>query len=223
MIIQIDDREGDRIEYAKKQYKQHDVEKTRLETGDFIFNQKVAFEYKKLPDFIRSVQSGRMVEQAIRLNQQYKYPFVIIEAGDITLQNEINRIFHLRKTIKGNRKPAKFYEKNYYGAINSLNCYVTVLTCPTQYLCFQSMLNQAKKCLNNAPINRKVAKTGNTAYNCLRYCVGGVGPKTAEKLVNECGLKSIEDVLNVSVDDMVAIKGISLGKAEVIYHNIHKQ
>jgi len=222
MIIQVDDREGERIEYAKKHYPQHDVEKTRLETADFIFNKDCAFEYKTLKDFIGSVQGGRIVEQAIRLNEQFKYPFIMIQGSEQELQNEINKIFYLRKTKKGKQKPQKFYEKNFYGAINSLNCYVTVLTCPTQYLAFQSMLNQAKKCLSGAPINRKVAKTGSPAYQCLRYCIGGVGPKTAEKIVNQLGLKSIPDVTGVSVERLASVNGVSHAKAEVIYRRIQE-
>ena len=30
MIVQIDDREGERIEYAKKQYKKHEIELKHL-------------------------------------------------------------------------------------------------------------------------------------------------------------------------------------------------
>lgn len=221
MIIQIDDREGERIDYAKQQYHQHDIELKHLETGDFLFDGKVCFEYKTLTDFIHSVQSGRIVEQAIRLNQQFPYPFVMIEGSEQELEQEIKKIFFLRKTQKGKKKPQKFYEKNFYGAINSLDCYVTVLRCPTRFLCFQSMLNQARKCLSGAPINRKVAKTGNPAYQCLRYCIGGVGPKTAEKIVRHHGLQSIPDVTGLSVEDLAAVRGVSGAKAEVIYQRIH--
>lgn len=217
MIVQIDDREGERIEYAKKQYTKHEIELKHLETGDFIFNNKVAFEYKTFPDFVKSVQDGRVVEQAIRLNQTYPYPFVMIQANEQELKDYINKLYFIRKARQhGKHKPQKFYEKNYYGAINSLNCYVTVLTCPTQYLAFQSMLNQAKKCLDGAPVNRKVAKTGSPAYQCLRYCVKRVGPKTAEKIVNELGLETVRDVVNVSVEDLVSVRGVSRSKAEFI-------
>lgn len=217
MIVQIDDREGERIEYAKKQYTKHEIELKHLETGDFIFNNKVAFEYKTFPDFVKSVQDGRVVEQAIRLNQTYPYPFVMIQANEQELKDYINKLYFIRKARQhGKHKPQKFYEKNYYGAINSLNCYVNVLTCPTQYLAFQSMLNQAKKCLDGAPVNRKVAKTGSPAYQCLRYCVKRVGPKTAEKIVNELGLETVRDVVNVSVEDLVSVRGVSRSKAEFI-------
>lgn len=217
MDIFVDDREGERIEYAKKQYTKHEIELKHLETGDFIFNNKVAFEYKTFPDFVKSVQDGRVVEQAIRLNQTYPYPFVMIQANEQELKDYINKLYFIRKAKQhGKHKPQKFYEKNYYGAINSLNCYVTVLTCPTQYLAFQSMLNQAKKCLDGAPVNRKVAKTGSPAYQCLRYCVKRVGPKTAEKIVNELGLETVRDVVNVSVEDLVSVRGVSRSKAEFI-------
>lgn len=217
MIVQIDDREGERIEYAKKTYTKHEIELKHLETADFVFNNKVAFEYKTFPDFVKSVQDGRVVEQAIRLNQTYPYPFVMIQANEQELKEYIQKIYFIRKAKQhGKHKPQKFYEKNYYGAINSLNCYVTVLTCPTQYLAFQSMLNQAKKCLNGAPVNRKVAKTGSPAYQCLRYCIKGVGPKTTEKIVNTLGLETVADVVNVKVKDLADVNGVSRSKAEYI-------
>ena len=216
--ILVDDREGNRKKYAEKHWKQHNIEIKHLETADFIFDNKVAFEFKTLHDFINSVQNGRIIEQAIRLNQNFPYPFVMIQASEQELRDYINKLQFMRKTKK--RKLPKFYEKNYYGAINSLNCYVTVLTCPTQYLAFQSMLNQAKKCLNDAPINRKVAKTGSPAYQCLRYSIRGVGPKTASKIVNTLGLETIGDVVNVTIEDLSSVQGVSRSKAEFIKSQI---
>lgn len=221
MHIKIDDREGHRIETMKKHYPPSNITITHLETGDFIFNDKVAFEYKTLPDFISSIQSGRIIEQAIRLNQNYPHPFIMIQSSEKELQEHINRIYFLRRTRKGKKKPPKFYEKQYYGAINRLNCFVTVITCPTEYRCFESMINQARKCLDHAPINRKVAKTGNPAYQCLRYCIRGVGPKTADKIIGTLKLETIEDVTNMSINDFASVNGVSINKAKMIHRQIH--
>ena len=95
MIVQIDDREGERIEYAKKTYTKHEIELKHLETADFVFNNKVAFEYKTFPDFVKSVQDGRVVEQAIRLNQTYPYPFVMIQANEQELKDYINKLYFI--------------------------------------------------------------------------------------------------------------------------------
>ena len=221
MNITIDNREHHRIETAKKHYKQHEIEIRQLETADYIFNKDVGFEYKTLTDFISSVQSGRVFEQAIRLNQQFKYPFVMIQGTEQELEDYINKLFFLRKTKKHN-KPQKFYKKNYYGAINRLNTIVTVLQCPTEYIAFESMLNQARMCLDDAPINRKVAKTGVPAYQCLRYCVRGVGPKTAMKIVKSLGLDSLESLMKCTITDFSSVNGVSLGKAELIYSKLHE-
>lgn len=221
MHIKIDDREGHRIETMKKHYPPSNITITHLETADFTFNDKVAFEYKTLPDFIQSIHTGRITEQAIRLNQEFPYPFIIIQSSEKELQEHINRIYFLRRTRKGKKKPPKFYEKQYYGAINRLNCFVTVLTCPTEHLCFQSMINQARKCLDNTPINRKVAKTGNPAYQCLRYCIRGVGPKTADKIIGTLKLETIEDVTNMTINDFASVNGVSINKAKMIHRQIH--
>lgn len=219
MNIQVESRELDRIEYAKQQYGQHEVFVESFETADYIFDEKVAFEYKTLEDFVKSVEDGRVFEQAVRLNEKFPYPFVIIEASDSELKSYFKKIQFLRKTKKKN-KPSKFYENNFYGAIASLNRIVTVIKCPTRYRCFQTMLTQAKKCLDNAPVNRKIAKTGNPAYQCLRYCIAGVGPKTTEKIVNEYHLQTITDVMNLTADKLVKINGISRTKAEQIKEQI---
>lgn len=220
MQIQIDNREGERINFAEKYYKTHEVEIKQLETADYIFKDQVAFEYKTLTDFIHSVQSGRLTEQAIRLNQQFPYPFVIIQGSETELKHELDKIFFMRKSRKKN-KPQKFTLKHFYGAIDSLNCYVTVIMRPTMRWCFEGMLNQARKCLDSSPINRKVAKTGNPAYQCLRYCIAGVGPKTAAKITGDLCLESLEDLFSVSVEGFSSVSGVSLRKAEVIYNKIH--
>lgn len=221
MIIEIDDREQYRIKNAEKEYRKHDIEIKHLKTADYIFNKEVAFEYKTLPDFIHSVQSGRVVEQAIRLNKEFKYPFVIIQYNEQELDKYLNKLYFLRKTRKTG-KPSKFGRINFYGAIDSLNTYVTVITRPTEHYCFQAMLNTAVKCLRQEPVNRKVVKTGNPCYNYLRYCIDGVGKKTAQKIVSELDLQNPKDVFKVSVSDLSGIRGISEEKAQVIFNNINR-
>lgn len=223
MIIEIDDRENKtgRADRAKKTYRQHDTEVKHLKTGDYIFNQQVAFEYKTLPDFISSVNSGRLVEQAIRLNKEFKYPFVVIQYNEEELEAYLRKLYFLRKTRKQN-KPQKFGRKNFYGAIDSLNTYVTVINRPTEHYCLQGMLNTAIKCLRQEPVNRKVVKTGNACYNYLRYCIDGVGQKTAQKIVNELDLSKPIDVFRISVEDLSGIRGISEKKATLIYNNINQ-
>ena len=145
MNIQIESRELSRIEYAKQQYKRHEIEVKYFETGDYIFNNKVAFEYKTMKDFIKSVQKGRVFDQAIRLNETFQYPFIMIEASDQELQEYYAKIHFKRKNKKPGHKPRKFYEKEFYGAIASLNRICTVIRCPTQKRCFDMMETQAKK------------------------------------------------------------------------------
>lgn len=219
MNIKIDNREGQRIEHMKTHYNKNKITVTQLETGDFIFNDKIAFEYKTLPDFISSIHDGRLIEQAIRLNQTYPYPFIIIQAGEKELQAELNKNYFLRRTRKKNKPPA-FTTKQYYGMINRLNCYVTVITCPTEAQCFESMINQAEKCLDDAPVNRKIVKTGNPAYQCLRYCIRGVGEKTARKITTGLELETIQDLTQITIEDLASIHGVSRSKAEKIYGQI---
>ena len=67
MLVQISDKEQKRIKPATEYFTELglEVEVTNLQYGDYIFNQKVAFEFKTIPDFIASIQDNRVFNEAI--------------------------------------------------------------------------------------------------------------------------------------------------------------
>ena len=58
MKVTIDSREKDRVRSASKYFKDQglEVEVSELKVGDYLFDDKVCFEYKTIPDFIASIQ-----------------------------------------------------------------------------------------------------------------------------------------------------------------------
>ena len=68
--VTIDTREQNRIQSAKTYYEKQglDVEVAELPIGDYIFTNEtdsVVFEFKLISDFVSSIQSGRVFNQAI--------------------------------------------------------------------------------------------------------------------------------------------------------------
>ena len=78
MNIKISDKEQTRIKSATAYYKEqgHDVEVTNLQIGDYIFDNKVAFEFKTIADFVASIQDNRVFNEAINQAENFDYHFV---------------------------------------------------------------------------------------------------------------------------------------------------
>lgn len=76
----IDDREdGKRIESAMKFFNENGVQtkQTRLPVGDYLFNDKLVFEWKTPSDFVSSIMDRRIFKQTQRM-RQYPFSYIII-------------------------------------------------------------------------------------------------------------------------------------------------
>ncbi len=217
MIIKIDNREGRRGHSAEKYYhkKGHNTTIQKLPIGDYIFNNEVIFEFKTIPDFINSVQTGRVFKQAIRQYENYKHHFIIIKGTYNELQNIINQRYYLKK--------GQFTIKQYYGAIARLNTYTTVIQAPNQKKAFQLMETQANKCLENKTPHTKQAykEKEAPAYRVLCYCIDNISSKRAKLITEELGLKSIQDITTIQYDDLIQVKGIGEKTAKEIIGAIY--
>lgn len=219
MHIQIDTREtSKRIKNATNYYEKnkHTVETKKLTYGDYIFEDQVCFEYKTMKDFIASILNHKVFNQAINQTQHYPYHFVIVD-GDIKKRTEaISELYY-----KGH---VKFNLGQYYGAIARLNTYTTVLhSLGGKQEAFKLMEKQAIKCLDDTSLVKKFSKKkeDSPAFNFLVYCVHEVNSNRAEKICDELGLKTHEDLMNVTYDDLVGINGIGDKIATVILKDLH--
>ena len=63
--VRIDTREKGRIESAKEYYKAHglDVIVRRLDFGDYVFDDRVCFEFKTWEDFLSSMGNKSLFEE----------------------------------------------------------------------------------------------------------------------------------------------------------------
>lgn len=211
----VDSREQKRItqakEYFTKELKYQVIQK-ELPTGDYIFNDKVCFEYKTQSDFISSIIDGRVFNEAIRQSETYPYHFVIIQGTN-------------RDRKQALKYAGSFTIKQYYGAIARLNTYTTVIN-STGLLedAFYQMHVQAMKCLDDKDIKIKHfdVKSGNPAFNALCYCLDDISGTRAKNIVNHLKLKTWSDVYHLTKSDLLKVPGIGETLSESIIHQINQ-
>lgn len=215
MQIQISDKEQSRIQSAKEYYTKqgHTVSVENLEVGDYIFDNKVVFEFKTISDFVSSIQDNRVFNEAINQAENFDYHFVIIQGDE-----------HARaKALAMSRHYHEISYFGYLGAIASLNRYTTVIESYSPHIheAYYRMMITAKKCLSNKPIVKKFPrKHKNTAFNFLCYCIYGINHKKAKAIVDTLELKSLNDLMKLNMDDLTNIEGIGEKTAQNILNNI---
>jgi len=205
MKVTIDTRETDRIRPAMFYFSiNNNVSVQELETGDFLFEdgeKQAVFEYKTMADFINSVTEGRVFNQAIDQQREFMNHFVIVEGTDEDRKTVTDDLYYSTGLT--------FTKKQFYGAITRLNTFTTVIRVPNRKTAFEVMEQQAKKCFDEKAIAKVFPKSeGNSAFRFLCYCCQGVGPVTAEKIVEELKLKNLEDVMNLTKTDLMKINRI---------------
>ena len=215
MMVKIDSREKDRIRTAKSYYKSQGLETEicELEIGDYLFDDKVCFEFKTIPDFVASIQDGRVFNQAINMAETYPYNFVVIQGDDHTRAKALS--------MSKNYHEITYF--GYLGAIASLNRFVTVIESYSPYIqeAYYRMMIHARKSLSTKPIIKKFPrKNKNPAMNYLCYCVYGLNHKRANEIVNKYELTTLEDLLYLDYNKLTSIDGIGDKLANRILNTI---
>ena len=210
----IDSREKERIPYSMEFFKKYNPSIKELDTGDYIFDngeEKICFEYKTVRDFIGSVSDGRIWEQVKRMNDNFKWSFIVIEGTIEDLQRENKRRMFQQNTGR------PFSLAQFYGAIARLNCYTAVTQCHNQAQAFNYMEKQMLKIFDDKPLTKHFkSDADNPALNYLT-CISGIGYSTAELIVNEFGVNSLVDLINVVENvDLTSINGIGEKTARLI-------
>ena len=218
MLVKIDSREKTRIKSSSQYYQEQglEVEVSELPIGDYIFDDKVCFEFKLISDFVASIQDGRVFNQSVEMAENYDHAFVMIH-GDLATRS---------KCIAMSRNYREVNLFQYLGAISSLNRYVTVLQCYSPFIneSYYTMMVQAKKCLSNKPIVKKFPKKDkNASFNYLCYCVYGLNYKRAKQIVDKYDLKTLEDLLYLDCNKLTSVEGIGDKLADNIIKTIQSE
>lgn len=217
MLVQISDKEQSRIKQAETYFQSLgcETEVTNLQYGDYVFNHKVAVEYKTMADFIASIQDNRVFNEAINQAETFDWHYVLIHG------NEHDRTKCLAMTK--HYVPVNLFQ--FHGSIASINRYSTVIECYSPFIneAFYKMYIQAKKDLSNKPIVKKYPrKHRNPAFNYLCYCVYGINSKKAQNICDELNLLTLHDLMNLKIDDLTKIEGIGEKTAINIIRSIYE-
>ena len=211
MLVEISDKEQNRIPKAEQYFQELGCETqvTNLQYGDYVFNEKVAVEYKTMADFIASIQDNRVFNEAINQAENYDWHYVLIHG------NEHERTKCISMTQ--NYIPVNLFQ--FHGAIASINRYSTVIECYTPWIneAFYKMYIQAQKDLSTKPIVKKFPKKDkNTAFNFLCHDVYGINCKKAKNIVDTLNLHTKKDLDTLTKEKLTSVDGIADKTAEKI-------
>ena len=213
--VLIDDREQDRVEYAFDAYSTINPVRCHLDVGDYIFEspdgKRVAFEFKTAQDFLSSIngESHHLHNQVYELMTNFDHRFVIIQCED--MRKELNNLYYSTGI------DMSFAQLN--GAIADFNRVCTVVSVQTLYQAFDYMVRQAGKIFRDNEYKWTYGKKStNSALNYLSAIKGL--DKRAEQICKTLELKTLEDLLDLEIEDLTKVKGVGSKKAEMILSNI---
>lgn len=220
MKLQIDSRESkarinSAIEFFSENY---DIEVDTLPVGDFIFSKKVCFEYKTANDMISSIIDNRIFRQVERM-KQYPFHYVIVVGNVADTINERNaNYWNKRNQVK------QFTVRNYLGTLARLNIESRVISVDNNQQAWTVMDFITRKLLNDNPNVRGVDRPKATLSDPIATFLSCIyvndsqrlGIKTAVMIREYLHLESLSDLLDVTYDDLIKVKGVGSKTARKI-------
>ena len=220
MKLQIDNRESNTRINSARQFFQDNyyIETDNYPVGDFIFDNKVCFEYKTADDMISSIIDNRVFRQAEKM-KQYPFSYIII-VGDVagTINKRNRNYWNQRNNVK------QFTVRNYLGALARLNIESHVIHVDNNQQCWVLMDFLVKKLLDDNPKVKGIEKPMVTLsdpiatfLSCI-YVNGNqrVGIKQAVMIREYLHLESLSDLLSISYEDLIKFKGVGKKTARSI-------
>ena len=215
----IDNRESNtRIESACQFFTDYDIEVSSYPVGDFIFDDKICFEYKTANDIISSIIDGRVFRQVEKM-KQYPFSYVIV-VGDVA------RTINERNASYWNRKNhyKQFTVRNYLGALARLQIESKVIHIDNNQQAWTIMDFLVKKLLDDHPNIRGVDRPKATLSDPVATFLSCIyindsqrlGIKTAVMIREYLHLESLRDLLDVKFEDLVKVKGVGVKTAKKI-------
>ncbi len=181
------------------------VERRMLDVGDYVVSPDCAVERKEVRDFVQSLYSGRLFDQAYRLSEEYGQPVLVVEGDPSALLGEM-------------AKPRAFWGALTTLAFNyGLHVFFTVDARQTAELVF-ALARRRVGLAPRGPFVRKRlgGKKRDLGQLQLLLVSGlpGIGVKLANRLLERFG--SLRRVFGSSVAELSSVSGVGRGKAEKI-------
>lgn len=215
MIVKIDEREKkSRIESAEKFFRKqgHVVIRETLVIGDYLFDDKICFEYKSAKDMIESIKDGRVFKQA-RNMKQYEHSFVIV-VGSVPV--EVNK--------QNKYKSQKFFTvKAWLGAFARLETYTSVLIVENNQQAWQLMESLVSKILKDNVDIKSVDRPQRGLSNPIASYLSCIYINDSQRLRVKSALAIVDyledngmGLLDLTKDNLLEINGIADKTAEAI-------
>lgn len=218
--LNIDNRESNTRIHSASQFFQenYSIETGSYPVGDFIFDNKVCFEYKTANDIISSIIDGRVFRQVERM-KQYPFSFVIVVGNVAKTINERNENYWNRKN-----QVRQFTVRNYLGALARLQIESKVIHVDNNQQAWTIMDFIVKKLLNGNPNIKGVDRPKATLSDPIATFLSCIyindsqrlGIKTAVMIREYLHLESLKDLLDIKYDDLVKVKGVGVKTAKKI-------
>lgn len=189
------------------------VETHRLKTGDYLLNNQILIERKRLHDFIESIKTGRLFQQAYKMVYSNYHPFIILEGN----KKEIRTSQMKREAIQG----TLIHLTVFLGIpiVRSAN-----ITETAQLIRFTaSQLYEGNRPGMHASIVKYPRFQLNKNQKVALRILGnfpGIGPEKGMAILS--AFKSLKKVFNASQDQLESINGIGPKLADTIYGLINE-
>ena len=210
MELIIDSRETKRIKSATKYFQKlgYSVAVSTLDCGDYLFNDKVVYEFKTMSDYMSSISDGRLFRECIDQSYEYPYHFCLIQGSNYDLKRALDY--------------SNISMRQYIGSISRLNTYTTVINCMGGvYNAYYTMHTQTSKCLDDiGKVKQFKVKEYNTAFNILAYTIPRVSTVRADRIVETLGLETVNDIVNLKKEELLTVDGIGDNLADNIIKHI---
>lgn len=217
MRVVIDNRElKSRVQVARNGFELEDCECVvgRLEYGDYLFEYFIVWEYKTVTDFVSSMWDGSLFNEIYNQSTHYPFSFLIIE-GDF------NSFFYKQYFRSGKSKSGKYFNVKEYinsqmnmvnGAIRRCRTVCNVINFKTQAECLNEMLEQSRKCEDfkvYGGVVRPLKEYNVNPCKAPLMDIKGVGDKISDKIIDEFGLKCLNDLMSICYDELLGVSGVN--------------
>lgn len=223
--LYIDSREKkNRVQKCKTYFKKEQIEciEKQLEYGDYLFyrtekydiEEAVVFEYKTIHDFMYSIKNNSLFEEVMNQTLRYDFSYLIIEG---TVEEYCRTAFRNPKILykwsydEYKQQQTRIYE----GAVSRILTICPIIYIMSEEEVFKKMQSISDKIMNLHPYqvfgSKRRLKHNNELIALLSHMFG---VKTSEKIVEELKITCLKDLLTLSKEDLLSIRGIGKKKAD---------
>lgn len=224
-MVRIDEREkSSRIDSAVKFFEKmgYSTNVETLTVGDYVFGDRICFEYKSASDMIGSIKDERVFRQA-RNMKQYEYSFIIV-VGSVPKQlNMDNKKAYWKHNPKNNPRHNNFTVKSWLGAFARLETYSDVLIVENDQQCWALMDLLVSKILADNVDVKMIDRPQNGLINPIASYLSCIYVNDSSRLSKKSALNIVEyldenekNLLDLSYDDLMSIRGIGKKTADAV-------